>query len=138
MNEAQTRLELIDPKLREAGWGVVEDSRIQVEYPISQGRLIGNGRRAKPLSADYVLIYKNRRLAVIEAKKRDLHYSDGVVQAKEYADRLQIRYAYSTNGLAIYGIDMQEKEESDVKTFPTPEELWQMTYPKEDSVLDTF
>lgn len=69
MNEAQTRLELIDPKLREAGWGVVEDSRIQVEYPISQGRLIGNGRRAKPLSADYVLIYKNRRLAVIEAKK---------------------------------------------------------------------
>ncbi|WP_321315155.1 EcoAI/FtnUII family type I restriction enzme subunit R [Halarcobacter sp.] len=136
MNEAQTRLELIDPKLREAGWGVVEDSRIQVEYPISQGRLIGNGRRAKPLSADYVLIYKNRRLAVIEAKKRELHYSDGVVQAKEYADRLQIRYAYSTNGLAIYGIDMQEKEEGDVKTFPTPEELWQMTYPKEDSVLD--
>ena len=136
MNEAQTRLELIDPKLREAGWGVVEDSRIQVEYPISQGRLIGNGRRAKPLSADYVLIYKNRRLAVIEAKKRDLHYSEGVAQAKEYAERLQIRYAYSTNGLAIYGIDMQEVKEGDVKAFPTPDELWQMTYPKEDSVLD--
>jgi len=136
MNEAQTRLELIDPKLREAGWGVVEDSRIQVEYPISQGRLIGNGRRAKPLSADYVLIYKNRRLAVIEAKKRDLHYSEGVAQVKEYADRLQIRYAYSTNGLEIYGIDMQEVKEGDVKTFPTPEELWQMTYPKEDTVLD--
>ena len=136
MNEAQTRLELIDPKLREAGWGVVEDSRIQVEYPISQGRLIGNGRRAKPLSADYVLIYKNRRLGVIEAKKRDLHYSEGVAQAKEYADRLQIRYAYSTNGLEIYGIDMQEAKEGDVKTFPTPDELWQMTYPKEDSVLD--
>ncbi|WP_304543829.1 EcoAI/FtnUII family type I restriction enzme subunit R [Sulfurimonas microaerophilic] len=137
MNEAQTRLELIDPKLREAGWGVVEDSRIQVEYPISQGRLKGyNGERTNPIRADYVLVYKNRRLAVIEAKKRDLHYSEGVAQAKEYADRLQIRYAYSTNGLAIYGIDMDEATEGDVKNFPTPNELWQMTYPKEDSVLD--
>ncbi len=136
MNEAQTRLELIDPALREAGWGVVEDSKIHVEYPISKGRLLGNGRRARPLSADYVLIYKNQRLAVIEAKKRDLPYSDGVAQAKEYADRLQIRYAYSTNGVQIYGIDMDEAVEGDVKTFPSPDELWQMTFPKDHSVRD--
>ncbi|MGM0609025.1 MAG: EcoAI/FtnUII family type I restriction enzme subunit R [Candidatus Muiribacteriota bacterium] len=136
MNEAQTRLELIDPKLREAGWGEVEGSRIHVEYPISKGRLLGNGRRAKPLSADYVLIYKNQRLAVIEAKKRGLHYSDGVAQAKEYARRLQVRYAYSTNGVQIYAIDMDSADESDTFTFPGPDELWQMTFPQEDSVRD--
>lgn len=98
MNESETRAELIDPKLLEAGWGVVEGSRIRREFPISKGRLLGNKRRAQPLSADYVLVYKNRYLAVIEAKKRDLHYSDGVTQAKDYASRLNIRFTYSTNG----------------------------------------
>ena len=136
MNESQTKHDLIDPALKKAGWGVVEDSKIYLEYPISKGRLLGNGRRASSLSADYVLIYKNRRLAVIEAKKRDLHYSEGVAQAKEYAQRLQIRYTYSTNGLQIYGIDMEEQIEADVKAFPTPDELWQMTYPQEKSVED--
>jgi type I restriction enzyme R subunit len=136
MNEAQTEFEYIDPALKKAGWGKVEDSRVFKQYPISQGRLIGNGKRAKPLKADYVLIYKNQRLAVIEAKKRDLHYSEGVAQAKEYADKLQIRYAYSTNGLEIYSIDMQEALEGDVKSFPSPQVLWQMTYPKEHSVRD--
>ncbi len=136
MNEAQTRHDLIDPALKKAGWGVVEDSRIYLEYPISKGRLIGNGRRSRALSADYVLIYKNRRLAVIEAKKRDLHYSEGVPQAKEYAQRLQIRFAYSTNGLGIYSIDMDEAQEKDIKSFPTPQELWDMTYPELRSIED--
>src|SRR5699024_11913950 len=53
------------------GWGVVEGSRLRLEFPITKGRLIGQGRRAKPLFADYVLEYKNRRIGVIEAKKRD-------------------------------------------------------------------
>jgi len=136
MNEAQTRFELIDPLLKEAGWGEVEDSHIYVEYPISKGRLLGNGRRAKSLSADYVLIYKNRRLAVIEAKKRDLHYTEGVSQAKDYANRIQVRYTYSTNGVQIYSVDMEKSIEKDIKSFPTPEELWDMTYPEEKSVED--
>lgn len=138
MNEAQTRLELIDPKLLKAGWGKVKDSRILVEFPISKGRLLGNGRRAKPLQADYILQYKNRYLAVIEAKKRDLHYSDGVGQAKDYAQRLNIRYTYSTNGLQIYGIDMEEVKEGDIQKFPTPDELWEMTFPKERTIEDRF
>ena len=59
MNETQTRLDYIDPALKAAGWGVVEGSRIRVEFPITAGRLIGRNRRAKPLKADYVLEYKN-------------------------------------------------------------------------------
>lgn len=129
MNEAQTRLDYIDPALKAAGWGVAEGSRIRVEFPITRGRLIGSGRRKQPLEADYVLEYRNKRLAVVEAKARDLHYTDGVGQAKDYAERLNIRYTYATNGRKIYGIDIQEGTEGDVDGYPTPDELWEMTFP---------
>lgn len=129
MNEAQTKHDLIEPALREAGWGVVEGSRLRLEFPITQGRLIGQNRRSKPLFADYVLEYKNRRIGVVEAKKRDLYYTDGVGQVKDYAGRLNLRFAYTTNGLKIYGVDMEEGTEGDVRTYPSPDELWEMTYP---------
>ncbi|WP_053178883.1 type I restriction enzyme HsdR N-terminal domain-containing protein, partial [Sunxiuqinia dokdonensis] len=111
MNEAQTEFEYIDPALKAAGWGVVEGSRVRKQFPISQGRLIGQGRRARPLKADYVLQYKNRHLAVIEAKARDIYYTNGVGQAKDYAERLHIRFTYATNGLKIYGIDTETGKE---------------------------
>lgn len=129
MNEAQTEFEYIDPALKEAGWGVVEGSRVRKQYPISLGRLIGHGRRDRPLKADYVLEYNNRRLAVIEAKKRDSFYTEGLGQAKDYAERLNIRYTYATNGLKIYQVDMEEGKEGDITSYPTPEELWSMTFP---------
>lgn len=129
MNETETRAAYIDPALKEAGWGVVEGSRIRMEFPINKGRLIGNGQRSKPDKADYILQYKNRNLAVIEAKARDKYYTEGVGQAKDYAGRLQVRFTYSTNGLKIYAIDMQSGTEEDVNAFPSPDELWEMTYP---------
>ncbi|MHA7109189.1 EcoAI/FtnUII family type I restriction enzme subunit R [Sunxiuqinia elliptica] len=129
MNEAQTEFEYIDPALKKAGWGVVEGSRVRKQFPISQGRLIGQGRRARPLKADYVLQYNNRNLAVIEAKARDIYYTDGVGQAKDYAERLHIRFTYATNGLRIYAIDMDTAIEGDIGNFPTPDELWEMCYP---------
>ena len=134
MNETETKAFYIDPLLKELGWGMVEGSRIRMEYPISQGRLVGSGKRSQPLKADYVLQYRNRNLAVIEAKRDDSHYTEGVAQAKDYAERLQVRYTYSTNGLQIYGMDMQKGEEDDVSTYPTPEELWEMTFAEADSV----
>jgi len=85
MNEAETRAELIDPALKVAGWGVVEDSRIRREV-ITLGRLQGAGQRAKQDIADYVLVYRGQKLAVIEAKKRDLPDTEGVGQAKKYAE----------------------------------------------------
>ncbi len=62
-NEADTRAELIDLALTATGWGVVEESRIRREV-IAPGRLIGGGKRAKPKYADYVLIYRNQKLAI--------------------------------------------------------------------------
>ena len=76
------------------------------EYPITLGRLEGHGRRGKALSADYVLEFRNMKLAVVEAKARDLPLTEGVGQAKDYADKLKIRWAYSTNGLGVYQVDM--------------------------------
>jgi type I restriction enzyme, R subunit len=128
MNEQETRTEYIIPALQKAGWGIVPSSRIREEFPISKGRLIGHGQRSKPDKADFVLQYKNRNIAVIEAKKRDLHYTEGVAQAKDYAGRLQIRFTYSTNGLQIYGMDMQSGTEGDVNAYPTPDELWEMVF----------
>jgi type I site-specific restriction endonuclease len=95
MNEAETRAEHIDPALKAAGWGVVEGSRIRREYPITPGRIEGLGRRGKPLTADYVLEYRNRKLAVVEAKSWDEELTEGVAQAKNYAGKLAVRYTYA-------------------------------------------
>src|ERR1700674_4181325 len=101
MNEAETRADYIDPALKEAGWGVVEGSRVRREFPITLGRIEGQGRRGKPLTADYVLEYRNTHLAVVEAKPWDEQVSEGVAQAKNYAGKLAIRHTYSTNGQGI-------------------------------------
>jgi type I restriction enzyme R subunit len=134
MNETETRAALIDPALKAAGWGVVEGSRIRMEYPINKGRLIGHGQRSKPDKADYVLQYKNRNLAVIEAKAKDKHYTEGVGQAKDYAGKLQVRFTFSTNGLQIYRIDMHKGQEGEVTSYPTPDELWEMTFGEQNKL----
>ncbi len=138
MNEAETRAELIDPALKSAGWGVVEGSQIRREFPITLGRLQGFGKRSQPLSADYVLIYKNKKLAVIEAKKRNDPLTKGVAQAKEYAQKLSVRYGYSTNGDGIYQIDMDNGLECNVDSFLSPQELWDLTFSSQNEWRDRF
>ncbi|MDZ7662517.1 EcoAI/FtnUII family type I restriction enzme subunit R [Thiohalophilus sp.] len=127
MNEAETRAELIDPALKEAGWGVVDGSRVRREV-IAPGRLIGGGRRGKQDIADYVLMYRGQKLAVIEAKKRSLPDTEGLGQAKRYAERLQARFAYSTNGVGIYRVDRHTGEEGYAEAFPSPDALWQEAF----------
>ncbi|CAG0970302.1 partial Type-1 restriction enzyme R protein, partial [Rhodocyclaceae bacterium] len=138
MNEAETRAEHIDPALAAAGWGKVEGSRIRREYPITLGRLEGAGRRGKALSADYVLEYRNTKLAVVEAKAWDKELTAGVGQAKDYAGKLAIRFTYATNGRGVYGIDMHTGREGELAGFPTPEELWNLTFAKADAWRDRF
>ena len=129
MNEAQTRLELITPALRKAGWSEQPQSRIEVEFAVTPGPVLSATKRGKPKAADYVLSYKGRYLAVIEAKARDKYYTEGLGQAKEYAEMLDIRFAYATNGLQIYAVDMETGEEGDVEAFPGPEALWALCFP---------
>lgn len=129
MNETDTRAELIDPQLKEAGWGI-GDARIQREYYINDGEIKVGGIRASKLKADYVLSYRNRKLAVVEAKSDELEVGEGVAQAKSYADKLKLAYTYSANGREIYEIVLKAGHESEglVSKFPTPDELWDRTF----------
>ena len=138
MNEADTRAELIEPKLKEAGWGVVEGSKIlrernvyklQSGYKITDGRIQAGGKRAKPLIADFILQYKGIKLAVVEAKANNISEGEGVAQAKLYADKLTLDTTYSTNGDKIYQICMQTGEEGIVNRYLSPQELWIKSYP---------
>ncbi len=138
MNESETRAEYIDPALRASRWGVTEGSRIRREYNIVPGRIEGQGRRGKPLTADYVLEYRNTKLAVVEAKAWDKELTDGVGQAKNYAEKLAIRFTYSTNGQGIYAIDMVTGQEGETSRFPTPDELWDKTFAVANSWRDRF
>jgi len=137
VNEAETRAELIDPALKAAGWGVVDDSRVRREV-ITLGRLQGAGVRAAQDIADYVLTYRNHKLAVIEAKRRGLPDTEGVGQAKKYAEKLQTRFAYSTNGVAIYQVDMTTGAEQYVPAYPTPDELWSRVFAEQNIWRDRF
>ena len=150
MNEAETRAEHIDPALRAAGWGVAEGSRILREHPITMGRLEGHGRRGKALTADYVLVYRNRKLAVVEAKAWDKPLTEGVGQAKDYAEKLAVRFAYATNGQGIYQVELSPTShsshnsppshppEGEILCYPTPEELWCRTFAEENAWRDRF
>lgn len=112
MNESQTRHDKIDPKLSEAGWGIVPGSKVLVEQSayIAPGRITTTGHK-NPKKADYILEYKGIKLAVIEAKSDEKDVSEGVEQAKLYADALKIRFTYSTNGDEIYFIDHGYKKQ---------------------------
>lgn len=138
MNEAETRAEHIDPALKAAGWGVVEGSRVHREYPIAPGRIEGHGRRGKPLTADYVLVYRNTKLAVLEAKAWEEPLTAGVAQAKNYAGKLAVRSAYSSNGQGIYGVDMETGKEGEVPAWPAPQELWDFTFAEQNAWRDRF
>lgn len=126
-NEAETRADLIDPAIKAAGWGVAAGSRVQREV-ITLGRLQGAGTRAKKDIADYVLVYRNQKLAVIEAKREGAAVTEGLGQAKKYAEKLHARFAFATNGHGIYRVDMETGEEGEVDHYPTPDELWDATF----------
>ena len=138
MNEAETRAAYIDPKLRSSGWGNVDHSKVLREFRITDGKIQVGGRRNKPGIADYILVYKNVKIGVIEAKKDELEVGEGVAQAKSYAEKLHIDYTYATNGKEIYEICLKTGEEKLVDDFPTPEELWNKTFSGQNEWKDTF
>lgn len=135
--EADTRAERIDPVLAAAGWGQ-NGSRVRREV-ICPGRIQSGGTRGRGLSADYVLIHKGQKLAVLEAKRAGISHRNGVGQAKDYATRLGSRFAYASNGLKWYQIDMATGAEGDMALpFPTPDELWDRTFAAQNVWRERF
>ena len=138
MNEADTRAELIEPQLKASGWGVVSESKITREYNINLGQIHSGGVRGERMIADYVLVYKNKKIAVVEAKADQVDVSEGVAQAKLYAKKLHIENTFSANGKQIYQMCLESGKEEIVLKFPTPDELWNKTFTKKNEWIDKF
>ncbi len=140
MNESETRAELIDPKLKENGWDskANPDVKIHREYQVTAGKIKATGGRGKALIADYVLSFKGRKLAVVEAKSDQLAVGEGVAQAKDYAEKLQIDDSYAANGREIYHIDMETAKEGLVENFHSPDELWNKAFPVKNQWQEDF
>lgn len=143
LTESDTRAQHIDPALARSGWdgsSIYREVRATVhrEVQITAGRIIGGGKRADPSIADYVLEYKGKRLAVIEAKKWDLPHSEGVSQAIRDAKKLGLPIAFATNGQMIRQINLLTGKEEDITKFPTPDELWALINEPKNELLDDF
>lgn len=110
MNEADTRARLIDPKLKQAGWGdsqITREHYYQRDHQYTQGRVILVGdrvRRGEVRKADYLLRYTDGfAVAVVEAKSDKEPAEAGLEQAKGYAKwpiwiRWQSRHAGLSRG----------------------------------------
>jgi type I restriction enzyme, R subunit len=126
ITEADTCRKYVLPKLYAAGWN---DDQINEQKSFTDGRIVvvGDKARRRPSKrADYLLRYaRDFMLAVVEAKAAYKLPGDGLQQAKEYAEVLGLRFAYSTNGHGIIEFDYTSGREQELKTFPTPDELWQ-------------
>lgn len=135
LNEADTRAQHIDPALANSGW---EPHLIRREFRITEGRILGSGRRGEPSIADYVLEYRGKRVAVIEAKPWDAPYTEGVGQAVRDGQKLELPFVFATNGQKIRQINLMTGKEEDVAAFPTPEELWDLINEPINAVRDEF
>ena len=135
LTESDTRAQYIDPALAKSGW---EGHLVRREFQITAGRIIGAGKRADPSIADYLLEYKGKRLAVIEAKKWDLPHSEGVSQAVRDGNKLRLPFAFATNGQKIRQINLVTGKEEDIAIFPTPDELWALINEPKNELIDEF
>ena len=140
MNEADTRAELIDKQLEASGWVTSLDTGVRVrrEYNINAGEIRASGMRTGQLKADYVLEYKNIKLAVVEAKSNELDVNEGVAQAKLYAQKLRLQTSFAANGKEIYEINHKGSTEGKVAQFPTPQQLWERTFGEANEWLERF
>jgi len=125
-NEADTCAKLITPSLYQSGW---DEQRLKREQFFTDGRiyLVGDEyRRRKGKKADYLLYHTlDMPLAVVEAKDETHSPGDGIQQAKDYAEILGLRFAYSTNGHGVEEFDFITNQQRALATFPSPQELWQ-------------
>lgn len=100
LSEADIRTKYITPAIEQAGWNKM--TQMREEYSITAGRIIARGqicKREKPLKADYVLFYKpNKPIAIVEAKDNNHSMSDGMQQALNYAQMMNVPFVFSSNG----------------------------------------
>jgi type I restriction enzyme R subunit len=126
--EADTCRRFVVPKLQAAGWDN-EPYSIAEQRTITDGRIVPVGKRyirRPPKRVDYLLRYRRDfPLAVVEAKTEYKTATQGLQQAKQYAEMLGLKFAYGTNGREIVEFDYFTGMESRIASYPTPEVLFQ-------------
>ena len=135
LTESDTRAQYIDPALEQSGWS---GQLVHREFQITAGRILSGGKRGKPSRTDYLLEYRGKRIAVIEAKKFDSLHTEGVSQAIRDGNKLGLPFAFSTNGQDIRQINLITGQEKDITTFPTPEQLWSLISEPRNQWVDDF
>jgi type I restriction enzyme R subunit len=127
LTEADTCRKYVLPRLVAAGWDA-EPHSFTEQRTFTDGRIIVSGgkiRRGKQKRADYLLRYtRDFLIAVVEAKASYLKPGTGLQQAKEYAQILGLKFAYSTNGKGIVEFDFTTGKETEIDGFPSPADLW--------------
>ena len=122
MNEADTCREYVLPKLQQAGWEKSPYS-ITEQRTFTDGRIMPIGdkiKRGTQKRADYILQYRrDLPIAVVEAKPDYKSPDSGLQQAKEYAQILGLKFAYSTNGLGIVEFDFTTGRERQIAVAPS-------------------
>lgn len=127
LSEEDIKFKYITPAIEKAGWS---KDQISLEKAFTDGRVnvINNYvSRGQKKRADYILSYKNNLpLAVVEAKRDTHSIGSGIQQAISYAEILDIRFAYSSNGKGFLEHDMKTGKETElsIDEFPSPEMLW--------------
>lgn len=131
LNEADTRAQLIDPKLNNAGWTrsqVTREQYYQIDWNYTAGKIVLRGSKAErqsPRRVDYLLRYTNSfPIAVVEAKEESKPAVSGLEQVKNYAHDLGLAFAYTTNGREIIEWDAFTDSTRNLDAFPSPDELW--------------
>ncbi len=124
--EADTRAKLIDPQIKSSNW---LESHIVREYYFTDGRKLIGGKRGKQYYVDYLLVYENSNLAIIEAKAENKDPLDGLQQSINYAQKLKIDFVYATNGHKIYEHNLITGKGDWVEAFPTPQTLFERKFP---------
>jgi type I restriction enzyme, R subunit len=124
-SEADTCRKEVTPKLYASEW---TDEQILEQRVFTDGKIVVLGKvakRQKPKKADYILrIGQNFPVAVVEAKKKYKTAAAGLQQAKDYAETLNCKFAYATNGAEIVEFDFVTGLETIIDRYPTPQELW--------------
>lgn len=140
LTEEEVKLRYITPAIEEAGWD--KHSQIRMEYHFTDGEMLirdNKAVRGKPKFADYLLFYEsNIPLAIVEAKDNTHAIGDGIQQAINYAETLDVPYVYSSNGSGFLEHDMKKATEKEIalKEFPSPDELWSRYLDEEEITPD--
>ena len=134
MTEEEVKLNFITPAIEEAGW---TKKQIRMEFSITAGKIVVRGNTAKRLpkkKADYVLFYKeNLPLAIVEAKDNSHRVGDGMQQALEYAEKLDVRFVFTSNGdnFLFHDRKLGSEKVIELDEFPSPEVLFNLQYSKD-------